>query len=274
LNPEGKVKYEWTWGQDVYVSAGTGFRYPGFDELYHPEIDYVPIAGTAPPVEFGWGEMGNPNLRPESSVNLETGTELQWKGGSLKTSGFASFYTNLVLPAEIPFNSPVFPVMVVENGQSVTLTNPSPYWFFENLPQSRLAGLEANLNGVFADWGECYGGYTFVDSRDTQTNQPIPGRMRDKLVGGVVFKIAKDTELNVSDQYVDRNPTLYNGFQDLPPLILASAYSILNADFKARIAPGTRAYLSFKNLLNQQYATVQGLPMPGRYFEAGTTVNF
>lgn len=274
LNPEGTLKYEWTPNQDVYFSAGTGFRYPDFDELYHPEIDYAPIADSPPPFEFGWGEVGNANLKPEESVNLETGMELKWNDFSLKADGFASFYTDQVIPAEIPFNSPVFPVTVTENGQSVTLTNPTQYWSFENVPQSHLIGFETDLNWDYSEWGTLYGGYTFADSRDTQANQLIPGRMRDKLSGGAIFRLGKDMELNLSDQYVDRNPAIYTGPQDLPPVIIASAYSILDADFKTQLGPGTKAFLSFKNLLNQQYATIQGLLMPGRYFEAGTTLNF
>ncbi len=274
FNPEGTLKYEWTQDQDVYFSAGTGFRYPDFDELYHPEIDYVSIADSPPPFEFGWGEVGNADLKPENSVNLETGTEMKWKNLSFKTDGFASFYTNLIIPAEIPFNSPVFPVTVTENGESVTLTNPTQYWSFENVPQSHLIGFETNLNWDFSKWGTLYGGYTFADSRNTQNNQLIPGRMRDKGNVGVMFRFWKDTELNISDQYVDRNPAIYTGFQDLPPVIIASAYSILNADFKTQIGSDTKAFLSFKNLLNQQYATIQGLLMPGRYFEVGTTLNF
>ena len=268
FNPEGTLKYEWTKNQNVYFSAGTGFRYPDFDELYHPEIDYIPSPDL--PVEFGYGEVGNSNLQPESSVNLETGIELGWDDFSFKADGFSNFYTNLIIPAEIPFNSPAFPVTV--NG--VTYTNPVAYWSFANVPQALLIGVETDVHWDFSKWGSVYGGYTFVDSTNIQTNQFIPGRMRDKLSGGFIFHLAKGTELNIYDQYVDRNPAIYTGFQDLPPVVIASAYSILNTDFKTQLDADMKAFLSFKNLLNQQYATVQGLLMPGRYFEVGTTVNF
>ena len=250
FNPEGTLKYQWTKDQDVYFSAGTGFRYPDFDELYHPSIAY--LIGPDTPVEFGAGETGNASLKPESSINLETGTDLKWGVFSWKTSGFLNFYTNLIVPAQ----------------------DVNSYWSFENVNQARLAGLETSLNWDFSTWGSVYGGYTFVDSRDTQTNQLIPSRMRDKVSGGFIFRFQKDTDLNIYDQYVDRNPAIYTGFQDSPPLIVASAYSVLNADFKASLGVDSKGFLSFKNLLNQQYATVQGLLMPGRYFEVGTTVNF
>jgi outer membrane cobalamin receptor len=275
FNPEGTLKYEWIPDQDVYFSAGTGFRYPDFDELYHPEIDYLVYDSsgnpTGIPQEFGFGEVGNPDLQPEKSVNLETGTDFKWKDLSFKADGFTSFYTNLINPAEIPFNSPLLPIV---DSSGATITNPQLYWSSENIAQARVMGFETNVNWDFSQWGAFYGGYTFVDSRDTQTNLLIQGRMRDKVIGGFLFRPWQDAELNISDQYVDRNPAIYTGPQDAPPVIIASAYSILNLDFKTQVGSDTKAFLSFKNLLNQQYATVQGLLMPGRYFEAGTTVNF
>jgi vitamin B12 transporter len=275
FNPEGTLKYAWTQDQDLYFSAGTGFRYPDFDELYHPEIDYLVYDSsgnpTGIPEEFGFGEVGNPNLQPEKSVNLEAGTGLKWNDFSFKADGFSSFYTNLINPAEIPFNSPLLPV-VTSGG--VTVNNPQLYWSSENIAQARVMGFETNVSWDFSRWGSFYGGYTFADSRDTQTNALIQGRMRDKVIGGFLFRPWQDAELNISDQYVDRNPAIYTGPQDAPPVIIASAYSILNLDFKTQVGADSKAFLSFKNLLNQQYATVQGLLMPGRYFEAGTTVNF
>ncbi len=250
FNPEGTLKYEWTQDQDIFFSAGTGFRYPDFDELYHPTIAY--ITGPETPVEFGAGETGNSDLQPEESVNLESGTDLKWGAMTWKISGFLNLYDNLIVPAQ----------------------DANAYWSFENIEKARLIGLETNLNWDFLKWGSFYGGYTFVDSRNTEDNTLIQGRMRDKVSGGFLFRLWKDTELNIYDQYVDRNPAIYTGLQDSPPVIIASAYSILNIDFKTQFGTDTKAFLSFKNLLNQQYATVQGLLMPGRYFEAGTTVNF
>jgi outer membrane cobalamin receptor len=275
FNPEGTLKYEWTQDQDVYFSAGTGFRYPDFDELYHPEIDYLVYDSngdlTGIPEEFGFGEVGNANLQPEKSVNLEAGMDLKWKDFSFKADGFSSFYTNLINPAEIPFNSPLLPVVT---GGVTIAANPQLYWSSENIAQARVMGFETNVSWDFSQWGSFYGGYTFADSRDIQTNALIQGRMRDKVIGGFLFRPWQDAELNISDQYVDRNPAIYTGPQDAPPVIIASAYSILNLDFKTQVRTDAKVFLSFKNLLNQQYATVQGLLMPGRYFEAGTTVNF
>jgi outer membrane receptor protein involved in Fe transport len=250
FNPEGSLKYQWAQDQDLYFSAGTGFRVPDFDELYHPSIAY--IVGPDTPVEFGAGETGNPNLKPERSVNLEIGTDLKWGNWDFNAGGFLNLYHDLIIPDQ----------------------DTNAFWTFENIADARLIGFEAGFNWDFADWGSFYGGYTFVDSSDTQTHALIPGRMRDKLSGGFMFRPFKGAELNIYDTYVDRNPALYTGPQDDPPLIVASAYSTLNLDFKTQLGTNAKAFLSFKNLLNQQYATVQGLLMPGRYFELGTTVAF
>ncbi len=270
FNPEGTLKYRLSAQNDLYFEAGTGFRYPDFDELYHPRIDYSLLDL---PIEFGYGEIGNASLRPEKSVNLEAGAELGGKGFSAKASAFASFYDNLIIAAEVPEDSPVLPVTL----------NPVPYWSFANVPQARILGFEADLNLALSPWLSPYANYTFADSRgdysfagspNTQPGQLVPGRMRDKLEGGMELDFPGGTQVNVYDQYVDRNPAIYTGPQDLPPVIIASSYSILNADFKTDWGSHSKAFLSFKNILNQQYATIQGLLMPGRYFEVGTTVDF
>ncbi len=258
FNPEGTVRYQFTSEKDVYFGAGTGYRYPDFDELYHPEIDYSLLDL---PVELGDGETGNPNLQPESSVNLEAGTDWGWNHVSFKISGFASFYNNLIIPAEIQFYSP----LLLENA---------PYWSFTNVPQARVLGFETSLNLDLSSWLSPYASYTFVDSRNTQTNELIPARMRQKAVGGIALKFPQNTEIHLDGQFVDRDPAIYTGFQDNPTLIVASSYTILNADFKTNLAPNQKVFLSLKNILNEQYATLQGLLMPGRYFEIGTTVSF
>jgi outer membrane receptor protein involved in Fe transport len=178
-----------------------------------------------------------------------------------------------VIAAEIPEDSPELPSTLAGPPQ-VILDNPAPYWSFVNVPQARILGFEADLNLSLAPWLAPYANYTFSDSRNAQTGQLIPARMRDKLEGGVSLSFPHETEIHLYDQFVDRNPAVYTGFQDNPPVIVASAYSILNADFKTDWAANAKAFLSFKNILNEQYATLQGLLMPGRYFEMGTTVNF
>lgn|GEM_PF-2034083 len=246
FNPEATLREVLSPGRDLYLEAGTGYRYPDFDELFHPTIAY--IVGPDTPVEFGNGETGNPNLLPESSLNLEAGTDLLFGGLLLKAGGFWNTYSNLIVPGE----------------------DASNFWTFLNVAHARQLGAEVGLKwNLTKDWS-LRGDYTYVDSRDTDSNRLIPARMRQKLSAGVDWEPAPGARLNLDADYLDRNPAVYNGPQDSPPLVVASDYTVFNAGFKLDLTRDTRLFLELDNLLNQTYATFQGLPMPGRSFEAGT----
>lgn len=249
FTPSATLRYEWEPGMSLYAQGGTGYRRADFDELYHPFIPYVP--GT--PQEFGAGETGNPGLLPESSVNAEVGTRLAWKRFTLQADGFADSYDNLITPAQD------------DNG----------FWTFANIPQALLLGAEAdlkwNLDPLFAP----YGNFLYVDSRDTQTQQLIPDRLKDKFTAGFRSAFATGAEWNLFTQYVEHNPTLYQGaFDDEPPLLTTLSYWVWNTEFRFQADSGLKFFLNGTNLFNQSYATLYGLPMPGRYVEAGTTWEF
>lgn len=248
FNPEGTLRYNFAPDRDVYLEAGTGFRYPGFDELFHPLITY--IVGPSTPVEFGQGETGNPDLKPESSVNLETGTDCLWGSLLLRADGFLNFFSNMIVPAE----------------------NNSDYWTFLNWAHVLQAGAEIGVRwGVGRDL-TLRGDYTYVDSRDSDTGQLVPARLRQKFSLGLDWTPAPGAHLNLDESYADHNPAVYNGPQDSPPIVLASSYWVLNTGFQWDAAKDTSFFLTLDNLFNQTYATFQGLPMPGRDLEIGTKI--
>jgi vitamin B12 transporter len=249
FNPEGTIRYEFEPGQSLYAEVGTGYRRADFDELYHPYIPYLPGS----PQEFGAGETGNPNLLPESSVNGEAGVNLAWNNLDLKADGFVNDYSNLITPAQD------------ENG----------FWTFENISQALLLGAEADLRWKLAPLFSPYGNFLYVDSRDQQTQQPIPDRLKDKLTAGFRSTFAPGVEWDLSTLYVEHNPTLYQGaYDEEPPIITTLSYWIWNAQLRVHVDSSLRLFLNGTNLFNQSYATSQGLPMPGRYVEVGTTWGF
>lgn len=249
FNPEGTIRYEWEPGLSLYAEASTGYRRADFDELYHPNIPFAPGG----PQEFGAGETGNPNLLPESSVNGEVGANMAWKNLAFQADGFADFYSNLITPAQ--------------DGNG--------FWTFENISQALLLGVEADLRWSLAPWFSPYGNFLYVDSQDQQTQQPIPDRLKDKFTTGFRSEIAPGVEWNLYTQYVEHNPVLYQGaYDEETPLITTLSYWIWNTEFRVRVDSGLKLFLNGTNLFNRYYDTLQGLPMPGRYVEAGTTWGF
>lgn len=248
FNPFGTLTYALEQGKEFFFSAGTAYRYPDFDELFHPTIPY--IVGPYTPVEFGAGETGNPNLSPESSVNMELGTNLAWENFSLEVSGFADLYSNLIIPAQ----------------------DSSNFWTFLNVAHAAQVGVEAGFHfnpwkqwALEADW-------TYLDTRDTDSGALIPTRLRQKLFGSLTWTPAPGLSIGLEGSYADRNPAVYNGPQDSPPLVVASTYTLWNADLSLETDPRTRFFINLDNLFNQTYSTFQGLPMPGRDLEVGMRV--
>ncbi len=249
FNPEGTIRYEWEPGLTFYAEAGTGYRRADFDELYHPNIPFAPGG----PQEFGAGETGNPNLLAESSVNWELGMNLAWKNLFFQADGFADNYSNLITPAQDA------------NG----------FWTFANIPQALLLGAEADLRWNLTPWFSPYGNFLYVDSRDQATQQPIPDRLKDKFTAGFRSELGPGVDWNLYTQYVEHNPTLYQGeFDDVPPLLTTLSYWVWNTEIRVHVDSSLRLFLNGTNLFNQSYATLYGLPMPGRYVEAGTTWSF
>jgi vitamin B12 transporter len=249
FTPSATLRYEWETWMFVYAQGGTGYRRADFDELYHPFIAFVPGG----PQEFGAGETGNPSLLPESSVNLEVGTNLAWKNLILQADGFADSYTNLITPTQD------------DNG----------FWTFANIPQALLLGVEADLKWNLDPRFAPYGNFLYVDSRDTQTQQLIPDRLKEKFTAGFRSAFAPGVEWNLYNQHVEHNPTLYQGgFDEEPPLLTTLSYWVWNTEIRVHVDSSLKLFLNGTNLLNQSYATLYGLPMPGRYVEVGTTWEF
>jgi outer membrane cobalamin receptor len=249
FTPSATLRYEWEPGFSLYAQGGTGYRRGDFDELYHPYIAFVPGS----PQEFGAGETGNPELQPESSINGEAGTNMKWKDWTLQLDGYADFYSNLITPAQ----------------------NDAGFWTFENVPQALLLGVEANVKWEPAVWMAPYGNFLYVDSRNEENQQPISARLKLKVTAGFKSQLAPGVDWNLYSQYVDHNPALYQGaYDDQPPLFTTFYYWVWNTDFKVHVGSNLKLFLNGTNLFNQYYATLQGLPMPGRYVEVGTTWDF
>jgi len=203
-------------------------------------------------VEFGNGETGNKDLKPEASVNLEAGTDLLWGNILLKISGFIKNFSNLIVPAQ----------------------NDLGYWTFLNVAHARQDGGEVGLRWEI--WKELVlnSDYTYVDSRDMDSDELIPSRLRQKFSAGIELKPVLGAVWSLGGRFVDHNPAVYNGPQDSPPIVVASSYWVMDTGFKLELDKNLKFFLSVENLLNQTFATFQGLPMPGRNMELGTTLGF
>lgn len=64
-------------GLKVKANVGTGFTTPGVAELYHSWEMYEPSLSPKSPFRNGWFFQGNPNLKPEKSLNIDLSAEIE-----------------------------------------------------------------------------------------------------------------------------------------------------------------------------------------------------
>lgn len=110
-------------------SAGTGFRAPSLTDLYAPETFSVTSNGTRDPIQcpvfnannpscseqFTTITGGNPNLKPEKSINYTLGTVLEpARNLRLDLDSFWIYLRNEIVDGGLPYT------VILENAQTAT----------------------------------------------------------------------------------------------------------------------------------------------------------
>jgi outer membrane cobalamin receptor len=257
-SPTGTLFLDADKGWQIHLSAGKGYKIPTYDELYLPPTTFADLPPallaqfSASPFAAAFaGDMGNPNLLPEQSIDTELGTDITWGPLLVQLAGFLNYYQNLINPYETP----------------------ATYWTYENIDHALFAGTEDSLKYRFSDAFSYSVSGTWISATDENGN-PIQGRMHFKFTTGLEVQPEKQWSLEVNARYVERYPVDTQYLTDLgfpaPPV----NYWDTSAEAKYRVSDHLKGFLSVENLLNTQMASFQGIPLPGRYFEGGLQALF
>lgn len=203
------------------VGANTGFRAPNFNELYWPVTPYF---------------MGNPNLQPEKSRNIEAGLRYLTDRTELGLVGYYNQIDNLIvnvplIPAD-PF-SPYAPV---------------------NIGHATIQGLTFTGSQL---WGNTRlrGSLDLVDPRNADTGKLLPQRAQTVFKGAVdqtIGQLRLTAELYATSSRVDSLSGQTLGGYALVNLV--AAYPLTSyADVLVR----------WNNVLDKSYTLVQGYNTPG-----------
>jgi outer membrane receptor protein involved in Fe transport len=264
--PSGTLVCKAAPGWQVHLGGGMGYKQPDYDQLYRPYTDFAnlpayfqnqyhrfPGSSSGPGYAlgaFGYGETGNPGLRPERNMSAEIGTEITVGILEAGFSGFANYYNDLI--SAVP----------VYTGGVTWI------WTYANLDHALFAGTEDSLRVRLADWLSPYATFTFVSAKDGNGND-IPGRLRLKFGFGVEIKPEKQWSLDLDGRYVDRYPLPPAELNDfgMPP----TAVPYWNLDIKAKyaISDHLSGFATVGNLFNEQIATYQAIPQMRRNFGGG-----
>ena len=203
------------------VGANTGFRAPNFNELYWPVTPYF---------------MGNPNLQPEKSRNIEAGLRYTTDRTELGVVGYYNQIDNLIVNVPLVPADPFSPYAPVNIGhatiQGLTFTG-SQLW-----GKTRLRG-----------------SLDLVDPRNADTGQLLPQRAQTVFKGSVeqaIGPLRLTGEFYASSSRVDSLSGQTLGGYALFNLV--AAYPLTSyADILVR----------WNNVLDKSYTLVQGYNTPG-----------
>ncbi len=216
---------------NVGLSVSRNLRIPSFNDLY-------------------WEKGGNPDLLPETSINLDMDHEFS----------FGDFKITL---------SPYY--MDVKNYIN-WLPTPYGYWAAFNTYKAEIYGLESQVtfNKNFGKHGfRLNAGYTYSKSTNKETGMQMVYVPIHKAFGNI------DYQYNFLRVYVQG---LFNGLTytttDEKRADAIDSYFVLNMGISATLLKKYTLGFKVNNITNTVYQTVSYYPMPKRNYSIYATINF
>ncbi|QJD29808.1 TonB-dependent receptor [Methylococcus geothermalis] len=209
------------------ANYGTGFKVPALAQLYDPLYN-----------------TGNPDLRPETSTNWDVGIEQPFWGLLRGNAGIVYFnnrFNNLIQFDPVTFR--------MENISNATAEGVETY-----VELNPLSGLD--LRGT----------YTYMDSRDKDTGNPLYQRARDK--GAFDLNYRFDNGANVHANIVMVGQRLSTGNR------IAAGYVILNLAASYEVSDKLSLWTRVDNALNKWYEEVYGYGATGAAAYGGLTLTY
>lgn len=220
-------------GTVVRFSYGEGFRAPTFNDLYWSDP---------------WA-IGNPDLRPETSVEYEAGIEQSMSAGSgIKLAGFRRKVKDL-----INWNWMIFPMQP------------------ENIGRADIRGAEAEASIGASDSISLRANYTYLRALDDVTGDKLYSTLypRNQIKGSITFAVDKDVSITAEGRSVENY---------VRPGDPKWRYSVYDAKISQKIGQKGSArgeiYFAMTNIFDREYENARGYPMPPKEIRGGMTIPF
>ncbi len=222
------------------ASFGSAYRVPTLNELYW--ID-------------PYGDVGNPDLKPETSFSGEIGWTLQRPGLALDASVFARLLYN-----------------------SISWDPSAATYFAVNIGESLQPGVELHARVALTDRISIEAGYTFIYSlilRYLGQTVPIDEGRRVPFVPLHTLSLEtryqnKTHSFGIGAQYVSKK---YTDIANVESGALPG-YFVANADYRLTASENIAFTLALNNIFNTLYYTQAGFPMPPFSIETGVRLHW
>jgi vitamin B12 transporter len=224
-------------GTTFRASIGRAFAAPTLEDLYWA---------------FDGFEQGNPNLKPETSIEYEGSVEQSLGTGQVvKFTVFDRHVTDLIVWVPDPVTFIYSPI---------------------NIGDARISGYEAEAKFTFFNAITWAVNYTYMNPKDEDTGGYVPGVPAEQLKSHVNITFPTKTNLYIEGRYVR------NYLQPAPTPNPSAHYGVVDAKILQPVTFGshlkTDLFVGIKNLTNRSYEVIAEYPMPPTEVYAGLTIRF
>jgi len=247
FTPKLNLQYtpDWFEETDVRIRAGIGrgYRVPNLKERYYV-FDHS---------NLGYMVLGNPELKPEYSTNYQLGIELK-PSPDLRLD-LNTFYSDL---------KDLIATSVEKRVGNVV------HYRYQNISQSRIAGLEMAANYDWKGMAEWDVAVTWMDTKDKSTGNKLPKRPEYQLKTGLTIRPFTGFSASLhgiwqSKEYNDTSNNFYS-----------PAWTTWDLKLNQQVTDELRVFMGIDNLMDEirdpENPHDQG-PHPGRYVYAGVRID-
>lgn len=216
------VGYNFNPNNKIYGNIAKVHRIPTFTDLYY-------VSKT---------EQGNPDLLSENAISSEVGYQYQNSRILAKISGFMRNSSNSIDWVKKDLKDPV--------------------WYAQNVGDIKTKGIEFEWSHKATDWLKYTVGYTYIDSKFTESNGFVSRYILDNLKHQFISKLETKFLKSFTNELVYR----YNERVNLGTYnLLDEKLSFAGKDYSV--------YVLINNITNTKYTEAFGVGMPQRWFHIG-----
>lgn len=237
LTPRAAILYKMMKDTTIRFTAGKGYRIPSLNDLYWRE-DWG----------GGLGMFGNPGLRPEKSTEYEISIEQN--------------INKKIMAKALVFQKDVRDLIKWQQKDDYGLL-----WKVENIDEARVRGFEF-ISRINMGLAELETSYFYQDPVNKNTGERIYDLSRHQVTGVLSVNPFKDTTWSIEGRYVSNYVK-----PDKPKWCYFVLDSKISKKFPLSFGEG-EIFIKGKNLLDREYETSKGYPMPPVEFTGGISIKF
>ena len=250
------------------ANVGTGYTEPGMGELWYNWEMYASNPVGIGVAKLGWYWAGNPNLKPEKSLNFDMSLEGENKNTYARVGIFHNRIKNYM---SVYFTGEFQDFAPYLKGDAKYQRAPDMIYSFKNIGMAEITGLQAEVQQKFGKYWSGKLGYTYLHAIN-KSDPTMPRQLLDKPVHKVDIGVTYDnpkTGWNGSiwgDYYINMldSNTLNNGGNYWPDILSGDAgvykkqvyqkktFGIWNLMVQKRFNKNAMMYFGINNIFNHR----------------------